>query len=42
MKTIAIMLAIILAIALFARDFNWRVRGLLFAALVAMTIVLIR
>jgi hypothetical protein len=42
MKTIAVMLAIILTIALFAREFNWRTRGLVFAALVAMTIVLMR
>jgi hypothetical protein len=42
MKTIAVMLGIILALALFTREFNWRVRGLLFAALLAMTIVLIR
>lgn len=42
MKTIGVMLGIILAIALFAREFNWRVRGLLFAALIAMTISLMR
>lgn len=42
MKTIGIMLGGILAIALVAREYNWRVRGLLFAALIALTIILVR
>jgi DNA-binding ferritin-like protein len=42
MKTLAVMLAVILIIALVTREFNWRVRGLLFLALVAMTFMLMR
>ena len=41
MKTIAGVLGGILALALFARDFNWRTRALLMAGLVAMIALLI-
>ncbi len=40
MKTIAAMLGGILFLALVARDFNWRVRGLLLAGLIAMLVYL--
>ncbi len=41
MKTIAAMMGGVLVLALFAREFNWRVRGLLFAGLIAMIAILI-
>ena len=42
MKTIGLILGGILVIALFAREFNWRARAALLAALAAMLIILIR
>jgi hypothetical protein len=36
MKTISAMLGVILALALFTRQFNWKARGLLIAAIVAI------
>jgi hypothetical protein len=36
MKSISAILGIILALALFTREFNWKARGLLIAAIVAM------
>ena len=41
MKSIVAMMGGILFLALFAREFNWRVRGLLFAGLIAMLAILI-
>lgn len=41
MKTIGAMMGGILIVALFAREFNWRTRGLLFAGIIAMLAILI-
>lgn len=42
MKTIAVVLGGVLVLALFAREYNWRVRGLIIAGLIAMVILLMR
>ena len=36
MKSITAVLGIILALSLFAGEYNWKIRGLLIAAIVAM------
>jgi hypothetical protein len=36
MKSISVVLGIILALSLFTREFNWKARGLLIAAIMVM------
>lgn len=42
MKTLAAIMAVFLVLALFAREMNWRTRGLLMGAIIVMVIVLSR
>jgi len=42
MKSIGIVLGSLVLLAMFAKDYNWRVKGLVFALLIAMIAVLIR
>jgi membrane protein implicated in regulation of membrane protease activity len=42
MKSIAVVLAVLVALAFVAKDFSWRIKGVMFAALVAMIILLLR
>lgn len=42
MTSIAIVLGVLVALAFVAKDFSWRVKGVILAGLVAMIVVLIR
>lgn len=42
MKSIAVVLGVMVALAFVAKDFSWRVKGVLLAGLVAMIILLMR
>ena len=42
MKSIAILLGVLVALAFVAKDYSWRVKGVILAGLVAMIVVLIR
>ncbi len=42
MKSIAIVLVALVALAFVAKEYSWRVKGVIVAALVAMIVVLMR
>ena len=42
MKSIAVILGILVALAFVAKDYSWRVKGAILAGLVAMIIILAR
>ena len=42
MKTLAAVMAAFLVLALFAREMNWKTRGLLLGAVIVMVLVLSR
>lgn len=42
MKTLAVMMAVFIGLALFTREFNWKTRALLICSLIGMVIVLSR
>lgn len=42
MKSIAAVMGVILMLALFTREFNWKARGLMIAAIIAMIVLLMR
>lgn len=42
MKSIAVILALLVTLALVAKDYSWRVKGVIFAGLVAMIVYLVR
>lgn len=42
MKSIALILAFLVVLAIFAKDYSWRVRGAIVAGIVAMILLLMR
>jgi hypothetical protein len=42
MKSIALILGALVVLAIFAKEYSWRVKGLIFVSLVAMIIFLMR
>lgn len=42
MKTLSVIMAVFLVLALFAREMNWKTRGLLLVAIITMVIMLSR